>query len=292
MESLFAAAAARRPLPYGGIILAATPLGDPHDASIRLIDALSSADVIAAEDTRRTRALADALGVQIQGQVVSNFDHNESDRAGQLVEFARNGKRVLVVTDAGMPSVSDPGFPVVQAAYAAGVPVTCLPGPSAVPTSLALSGLGVGKFAFLGFAPRKDGARRAFFSSFLDATHATSFFESPHRLADTLAIAAEVLGPQRQAAVCRELTKRYEEVRRGSLPELAEWAAGGVKGEISVVIEGSSGAGEVDVEKLVEEAEEKVSAGHRLKDVCGEIAARTGASKRELYEAVLESRNS
>lgn len=290
MESLLAAAAARRPLPEGGIILAATPLGDPFDASIRLLDALGSADVIAAEDTRRTRALADALGVSIRGQVLSNFDHNENDRAGQLVEFARAGQRVLVVTDAGMPAVSDPGFPVVQAAHAAGVPVTCLPGPSAVPTSLALSGLGVGKFAFVGFAPRKDGARRTFFSSFLDATHATCFFESPHRLADTLGIAAEVLGEDRQAAVCRELTKRYEEIRRGPLGELAQWAAEGVKGEISVVIDGSSGEVEVDVEKLVEEAEEKVAGGRRLKDACGEIAQRTGVSKRELYEAVLSAR--
>ncbi|WP_312096906.1 16S rRNA (cytidine(1402)-2'-O)-methyltransferase [Corynebacterium dentalis] len=291
MESLLATAAARRPLPQGGIILAATPLGDPLDASIRLIDALGSADVIAAEDTRRTRALADALGIQIQALVLSNFDHNENDRAGQLVNFAREGKRVLVVTDAGMPSVSDPGFPVVQAAYDAGVPVTCLPGPSAVPTSLALSGLGVGKFAFVGFAPRKDGARRTFFSSFLDATHATCFFESPHRLADTLGIAAEVMGADRPAAVCRELTKRFEEVKRGTLGELAEWAAEGVKGEISVVIEGRTEAIVVDPEQLVDQVEAKVADGQRLKDACGEVAQQTGASKRELYEAVLARRN-
>ena len=291
MESLLAIAAARRPLPQGGIILAATPLGDPLDASIRLIDALGSADVIAAEDTRRTRALADALGIQIQALVLSNFDHNENDRASQLVNFAREGKRVLVVTDAGMPSVSDPGFPVVQAAYDAGVPVTCLPGPSAVPTSLALSGLGVGKFAFVGFAPRKDGARRTFFSTFLDAAHATCFFESPHRLADTLGIAAEVMGGDRPAAVCRELTKRFEEVKRGTLGELAEWAAEGVKGEISVVIEGCNEAIVVDPEQLVDKVEAKVADGQRLKDACGEVAQQTGASKRELYEAVLAQRN-
>lgn len=290
MENLFALAAERRPLPEGGIILAATPLGEPLDASIRLIDALSSADVIAAEDTRRTRALADALGVRITGQVVSNFDHNEAERAGQLVQEARRGKRVLVVTDAGMPSVSDPGFPLVQAAYEADVPVTCLPGPSAVPTALALSGLGVGKFSFQGFAPRKDGARRTFFSSLLDATTATCFFESPHRLADTLRTATEVLGDERPAAVCRELTKRYEEVRRGGLGELAQWAAEGVKGEICVVIEGTDGKAEVCVENLVEEAEEKVTEGQRLKDACAEIAKRTGVSKRDLYEAVLAAR--
>lgn len=290
MEHLLAAAAERRPLPQGGIILAATPLGDPLDASVRLIDALGSADVIAAEDTRRTRALAEALGVTITGQIVSNFDHNETERAGQLVDYARSGQRVLVVTDAGMPSVSDPGFPLVQAAYDAGVPVTCLPGPSAVPTSLALSGLGVGHFAFLGFAPRKDGARRAFFSSLSDAPLATCFFESPHRIADTLAIAAEVLGPDRPAAVCRELTKRYEEVRRAGLGELAEWASQGVKGEISVVISGATGDSTPAVEDLVGEAEEKVRQGQRLKAACGEIAQRTGVSKRELYEAVLAAR--
>ncbi|MBC2682026.1 16S rRNA (cytidine(1402)-2'-O)-methyltransferase [Corynebacterium anserum] len=292
MEHLLAAAAERRPLPSGGIILAATPLGDPLDASIRLIDALGSADVIAAEDTRRTRYLAEALGVEIRGKIVSNFDHNESERAGQLVDAARNGQRVLVVTDAGMPSVSDPGFPLVQAAYEAGIPVTCLPGPSAVPTSLALSGLAVGHFTFMGFAPRKEGARRKFFSSLVDATMATCFFDSPHRIADTLEIAADVLGEDRPAAVCRELTKRYEEVKRGGLGELAQWAGEGLKGEISVVIGGISEKQAVpSVGSLVDEVQGRVAAGERLKAVCGEIAERAGVSKRALYEAVLEARS-
>lgn len=291
MEPLLAVAEQRRPCPAGGIILAATPLGEPLDASIRLIDAFRSADVIASEDTRRTRALAEALGVTIGGRVVSNFDHNESERAGQLVEYARQGQRVLVVTDAGMPSVSDPGFPLVQAAYEAGVPVTCLPGPSAVPTALALSGVGMGRFSFEGFAPRKDGARRSFFSSLLDATHATCFFESPHRIADTLAIAADVLGENRNAAVCRELTKRYEEVKRGTLGELAQWAQQGVKGEISVVIAGVTAARRVDVDELVEGVEQRVAAGERLKAVCADVASSTGVSKRELYEAVLAARS-
>ncbi|WP_312977994.1 16S rRNA (cytidine(1402)-2'-O)-methyltransferase [Corynebacterium sp.] len=283
-------ARADRPLPGGGVILAATPLGNPLDASIRLIDALGSADVVAAEDTRRTRALADALGVEITGKIVSNFDHNESDRAAGLVARAEAGARVLVVTDAGMPAVSDPGFPLVQAAQKAGVPVTCLPGPSAVPTALALSGVGVGHFAFDGFAPRKDGARRQWLESVRDSTRAVSFFESPHRLAATLSTAAEVCGADREAAVCRELTKTFEEVVRGPLGELATWAANGVRGEITVVISASSGPEARRPEELVGEVEEKVGEGVRLKDATREVSAVHGVSRRELYEAVLAAR--
>lgn len=279
-----------RPLPGGGVILAATPLGNPLDASIRLIDALGSADVVAAEDTRRTRALADALGVEITGKIVSNFDHNEVDRAAGLVARAVAGARVLVVTDAGMPAVSDPGFPLVQAAQDAGVPVTCLPGPSAVPTALALSGVGVGHFAFDGFAPRKDGARRQWLESVRDSTRAVSFFESPHRLAATLSTAAEVCGADREAAVCRELTKTFEEVVRGPLGELAVWAADGVRGEITVVISASSGPEVRRPEELVGEVEQKVGEGMRLKDATREVSTVHGVSRRELYEAVLAAR--
>lgn len=268
-----------------GIIIAATPLGNPHDASPRLIHALSHADVIAAEDTRRTRNLASALGVEIKGQVVSNFDHNEENRVTQLIEAARTGS-VLVVTDAGMPSVSDPGFPLVEAAHDAGVPVTCFPGPSAVPTALALSGLPVGRFAFDGFAPRKQGARKAWLETLKTEPRAVCFFESPHRIADTLADAAEVLGPNRRAAVCRELTKTFEEVRRGTLPELAQWAAEGVKGEISVVIEGATEV-EVDMETLVALALERVAAGERVKAVAAELASQHGVSKKDIYDAVI-----
>ncbi|QTH60567.1 16S rRNA (cytidine(1402)-2'-O)-methyltransferase [Corynebacterium hindlerae] len=274
-------------LPHG-IIIAATPLGNPHDASPRLRHALEHADVIAAEDTRRTRNLAAALGVDIRGQVVSNFDHNEQGRVTQLIDAARQGS-VLVVTDAGMPSVSDPGFPLVEAAHEAGIPVTCFPGPSAVPTALALSGLPVGRFAFDGFAPRKQGARRAWLESLTSEQRAVCFFESPHRIADTLADAAEVLGGSRRAAVCRELTKMFEEVRRGTLPELAKWAADGVKGEISVVIEGASDV-VVDLEAVVAVAIERVHAGERVKAVAAELAATHGVSKKEIYDAVVSQK--
>ncbi|QPK79811.1 16S rRNA (cytidine(1402)-2'-O)-methyltransferase [Corynebacterium lizhenjunii] len=276
------------PLPRG-IVLAATPLGNIGDASARLLQALAQADVIAAEDTRRVRALAQALGVEISGKVVSNFDHNEQERAQGLVDAARTGT-VVVVTDAGMPIVSDPGLSLVRAAAEAGVPVTCFPGPSAVPTALALSGLGVGHFIFDGFAPRKSGQRKAWLESLRGQRRAVVFFESPHRVAATLADAAEVLGPQRRAAVCRELTKTYEEIARGSLEELAAWAANGVRGEVTVVIEG--GAEEaVEVADLVARVEHLVAQGLRAKEACKQAAAGTGASVRELYDAYLAARD-
>lgn len=275
------------PLPHG-VIIVATPLGNVGDASQRLKQALAQADVVAAEDTRRTRTLASALGVQISGKVVSNFDHNEEGRVAQLLEAARHGS-VVLVSDAGMPVVSDPGLSLVNAAHDAGIPVTCFPGPSAVPTALALSGLNVGKFAFDGFAPRKSGQRKEWLKSLKNETRAVCFFESPHRIADTLAAAAEVLGPARRAAVCRELSKTYEEVRRGELGELAEWARGGVRGEITVVLEGA-GDEQVDVASLVSAVEERVAEGERLKTVCKDIAAVRGVSTRELYDAVLAAR--
>lgn len=290
LDALLDRATANPPLPQGGIILAATPLGNPLDASINLIAALASADVIAAEDTRRTRALAENLGVTIRARIVSNFDHNEQQRAESLVDLARAGKRVLVVTDAGMPGVSDPGYPIVLAAIAAGVPLTCLPGPSAVPTALVLSGVGMGHFAFLGFAPRKDGARRTFFSDAAQTGLSVCFFESPHRIADTLRVAAEVYGPETTAAVCRELTKTYEEVARGTLGELAEWAEAGVRGEICVVIDAADASATYDEATAITAVEERVETGMRLKAAVAEIAAASGMGKKALYDAVVAAR--
>ena len=272
-----------------GILVAATPLGNIGDASARLIDALSRADVIAAEDTRRARSLAAALGVEIRGKVVSNFDHNEEQRARELIDDARRGL-VLVITDAGMPLVSDPGHSIVAAAHDAGVPVTCLPGPSAVTTALALSGLGVGRFIFDGFAPRKSGARTSWLETLKGEKRAVCFFESPHRIAGTLADAAAVLGESRRAAVCRELTKTYEEVRRGTLAELAEWAADGLRGEITVVIDGADETVIADPEELVDRVLEKVDSGMRLKDAVKEVAKAAGVKTGDLYDAALERR--
>lgn len=274
-------------LPHG-IIVAATPLGNLADASPRLISALQQAELIAAEDTRRLRNLANALGVELRAKVVSNFDHNEAGRVSELLRAARNSS-VLVVSDAGMPVVSDPGHNIVAAAHEAGVPVTSIPGPSAVPTALALCGLQVGKFIFDGFAPRKDGARRSWLESLRNEKRAVCFFESPHRLADTLHIAAEVLGEQRRGAVCRELTKLYEEVKRAPLGELAAWAEDGVKGEITVVIEGGEQT-HLTVEDAVGRVAELVDGGMRLKAACKQIGAWTAHSNRELYDAFLRAR--
>ena len=277
------------PLPRG-IILAATPLGNIDDATPRLRQALAEADYIAAEATRRTRNLAQALGVELRGQVLSNFDHNEQDRVEQLIHHARTAT-VVVVTDAGMPIVSDPGFPLVAAAHDAGVPITCFPGPSAVPVAIALSGLHVGKFAFDGFAPRKSGVRRAWLESLITEERAVCFFESPHRIAATLAEAVEILGPNRRAAVARELTKIYEEVRRGTLAELADWTAGGIKGEITCVIEGAlPETRTIELHELIAQVNELVAGGERLKTACATVAAAHKVSKKELYDAVLRSR--
>ncbi|AVP67691.1 16S rRNA (cytidine(1402)-2'-O)-methyltransferase [Prescottella equi] len=272
----------------GRLVLAATPMGDIGDASERLRTALGSADVVAAEDTRRTKALAAALGVTITGRVVSFYDQVEVARLPVLVADVEEGRTVLLVTDAGMPSVSDPGYRLVAACVEKDLPVTCLPGPSAVTTALALSGLPVERFCFDGFPPRKQGQRRTWFETLKTEPRACVFFEAPHRLAACLADAVDVLGGTRRAAVCRELTKTYEEVRRGTLAELAEWAVDGARGEITVVLEGAQMVA-ADPEDLVAEVERLVADGARLKDACAQVATE-GVSKRELYETVLASR--
>jgi 16S rRNA (cytidine1402-2'-O)-methyltransferase len=273
------------------LVLAATPLGDARDASRRLLDALATADVVAAEDTRRLRSLAAALGVTVAGRVVSHYDAVEAARLPGLLDEVRAGRTVLVVTDAGMPAVSDPGYRLVAAAAAAGLPVTCLPGPSAVTTALVLSGLPVERFCFDGFAPRRDGERRRWLATLRAEARAVVFFESPHRLADTLATAVDVLGPERPAAVCRELTKKHEEVLRGPLAELAAWAAEGpVRGEITVVLAGAAPSAAPAVESLVDAVAERVAEGERLKDAVAAVAEGAGVAKRELYAAALAAR--
>ncbi|WP_280452135.1 16S rRNA (cytidine(1402)-2'-O)-methyltransferase [Nocardia cyriacigeorgica] len=273
----------------GRLVLAATPMGDIGDASQRLREALATADIVAAEDTRRTRSLAKALGIEIGGRVVSFYDHVETARIPALLEEIESGKSVLLVTDAGMPSVSDPGYRLVAAAVERELPVTCLPGPSAVTTALALSGLPVERFCFDGFPPRKSGQRREWLRTLVAEPRACVFFEAPHRLADCLADAVEVLGPERRAAVCRELTKTYEEVVRGTLAELAAWAVDGARGEITVVVEGAQPS-TAEPADLVAEVEARVDEGVRLKEACAEIASTTGVSRKELYDAVLAAR--
>jgi 16S rRNA (cytidine1402-2'-O)-methyltransferase len=277
----------------GRLLIGATPLGQPSDASARLIKALASADVIAAEDTRRIRTLAQMLEVKPTGRVVSLYDANEASRVPALVGEIEAGATVLLVSDAGMPLISDPGYRLVSACIEAGAPVQCLPGPSAVTTALAVSGLPSDRFCFEGFAPRKHSARMSWLKTLAAEPRTCVFFESPRRLADTLKDAVEVLDPQRKAVVCRELTKTHEEIVRGTLGELAEWAGDGVLGEITVVLAGASiKRARADLATLVDEVNALVDAGARVKDACAEvIAANPGApSRRELYDAVLRSR--
>ncbi|MGV9710769.1 16S rRNA (cytidine(1402)-2'-O)-methyltransferase [Gordonia sp. NPDC003424] len=273
----------------GRLILAATPMGQVDDASPRLRAAFAAADIVAAEDTRRARTLAAALDVTIGGSLVSYYDQVEAARTPGLVDAIAGGQSVLLITDAGMPSVSDPGFKLVAACADAGLRVTCLPGPSAVTTALAVSALPSERFCFDGFAPRRPGARRDWLTTLIEQPRTTVFFDSPHRLADTLADAVEILGADRRGAVCRELTKTYEEVRRGTLGELADWAAEGVKGEITVVLEGGTRRVR-DLDELVDEAEELVDAGMRLKEACAQVTRDGDASRRQVYEAVLARR--
>lgn len=270
------------------IILAATPIGNLGDASRRLIEALEGATVVAAEDTRTTQRLLAGLGIVNRPRLVALHDHNEKARAAELVELARDDD-LLVLSDAGMPTVSDPGYGLVAAAVATGVEVTAIPGPSAVVTALAVAGLPTDRFTFEGFVPRKVGERATRLGALADEPRTMVFFEGPSRLAATLEAMASAFGSDRRAAVCRELTKLYEEVRRGTLAELAEWAAAGVRGEIVVVVAGAT-AQPIGFPDAVTEVQELVREGTRLKDAVSEVSARTGHSRRELYQAALVAR--
>ena len=270
------------------IILAATPIGNLGDASRRLVEVLEAATIVAAEDTRVAQRLLAGLGVANRPRLIALHDHNERDRAGELVELARD-QDVVLLSDAGMPTVSDPGFHLVEAAAAAGVAVTALPGPSAVLTALAVSGLPTDRFTFEGFLPRKQGERLSALRTLAAEARTMVFFESPNRIAASLADIAADFGDDRRVAVCRELTKLYEEVRRGGAAELAAWAADGVRGEIVVVVAGAP-ARAADPETALEQVLALVAAGTRLKDAAAEVADATGLGKRALYQAALARR--
>ncbi|MFC5666722.1 16S rRNA (cytidine(1402)-2'-O)-methyltransferase [Kitasatospora misakiensis] len=277
----------------GVLVLAGTPIGDVADAPPRLLTELATADVIAAEDTRRLRRLTQALGVTPAGRVVSYFEGNEVGRTPELVEALLGGARVLLVTDAGMPSVSDPGYRLVAAAVEADVKVTAVPGPSAVLTALALSGLPVDRFTFEGFLPRKNGDRARQLASVAAEPRTMVFFEAPHRIAEALAAMAEAFGPERPAAVCRELTKTYEEVKRGPIGELAAWAAEGVRGEITVVVAGAPPAApqELTPAELARLVAVREEAGERRKEAIAAVAAELSLPKREVFDAVVAAKN-
>lgn len=269
------------------LVLAATPIGDPRDASPRLRDALAAADIVAAEDTRRLRRLAAAVDVVVRGKLVAVYDSVERDRSAALLDAVEAGQTVVLVSDAGVPLVSDPGYALVAGAIARALPVTVLPGPSAVTAAIAVAGVPVDRWCFEGFLPRKAGERRSRLAALANDPRALVVFESPRRLAATLGDFVTAFGPDRLAAVCRELTKTHEEVRRGPLAELASWAAGHeVLGEITLVVAGAPpSAPVVDAASLREQVEAKVSAGSTRRDAVDEVATMTGVPRRVVYDA-------
>lgn len=275
----------------GRIVLAATPIGNAGDASARLVELLATADIVAAEDTRRLHRLVQNLGVTVAGRVISYHEHNEAAKTAELLDQVRAGKTLVMVTDAGMPSVSDPGFRLVEGAVAAGLTVTAVPGPSAVLTALALSGLPTDRFCFEGFLPRKAGVRASRLADLAGERRTMVFFEAPHRLEAMLRALRERFGPERRVAVCRELTKTYEEVIRGSLAELLQWAESSeVRGEIAVVLAGAPEQAAGTPEDHVAAVNELVAQGIRLKEAVAAVAEDVRVSKRELYSAVLAAR--
>ncbi|AIC47822.1 16S rRNA (cytidine(1402)-2'-O)-methyltransferase [Rhodoluna lacicola] len=270
------------------LILAATPIGNLADASPRLIEAMVESKFIAAEDTRSLLKLANSLGVKLNARLFSLHEHNEGDRLNQILEIAQT-EPVLVVSDAGMPTVSDPGFLLVRAAVEAKIEVTVIPGPSAVLSALAVSGLPTDRFTFEGFLPRKQGDRRKMFSSLSREPRTMVFFESPHRILESLEDAVLQLGGDRAATVSRELTKKFEHTERGTLKDLVEWAKSEPKGEMVLVIAGAQVA-EVQVADLVDQVLALLADGAKLKEAVAEIASAAGASKSDLYQLVLERR--
>jgi 16S rRNA (cytidine1402-2'-O)-methyltransferase len=271
----------------GVLVLAGTPIGRVEDAPPRLAAELAGADVVAAEDTRRLKRLTADLGIEVTGRVLSYFEGNEQGRTPQLLEALEAGERVVLVTDAGMPSVSDPGYRLVAAAVGAGIAVTAVPGPSAVLAALAVSGLPVDRFCFEGFLPRKAGERSRRLEALADETRTMVFFEAPHRTEAALQALADAFGADRRAAVCRELTKTHEEVRRGDLGALVAWAAAGVRGEVTLVVSGASAderSTDPDTLRALVAAEE--AAGVPRKQAVVDVARRSGVPKRVVYDLV------
>lgn len=277
-----------RSILLGMIILAATPIGNLGDASPRLREVFEQATVIAAEDTRRTAQLLRLLEIDNRPELIALHDHNENERSASLVERAAS-EDIVVVSDAGMPTVSDPGFTIVQHAAKAGVTVTVIPGPSAVVTALAVSGLPTDRFTFEGFVPRKSGERSRALRALAEEQRTMVFFETANRAPESLRAMAESFGPDRSAAVCRELTKMHEEVRRGTLAELVEWAAEGLRGELVVVVAGAP-LTQISLEVAVEMLHTRLSFGAHLKEAAKEVSLKTGQSARTLYEAALTAK--
>ena len=275
------------------LVLAGVPLGNPGDASARLITAIKSASIIAAEDSRRFQRLCQDLEISASGKILSFFEGNEEERTEQLLNELKNGSDVLVVTDAGMPTVSDPGFKLVRAAVEANIPVEVLPGPSAVTTALALSGLPTDRFCFEGFVPRTQGAREKFFGKLKFEERTIVFFEAPHRLLETLETATNALGKDRRAALCREMTKTYEETVRGTLGHIKDWAnSKEILGEITIVIDGANqGAKEISQQSIIDAVKKLESVGMDRKEAIAAVAEELDLPKREVFDAMVAAKN-
>jgi 16S rRNA (cytidine1402-2'-O)-methyltransferase len=275
---------------YGTLTVAAVPIGRPGDASPLLAQALAEAPLVAAEDTRRLRRLAATLGVEVTGRVVSYWEGVERHRGDQLLDSLRQGQDVLLVSDAGMPAISDPGYRLVAAAAEAGARVRVLPGPSAVTAALAVSGLPTDRFCFEGFPPRKDGERARRFAELAAEPRTMVFFEAAKRAGATLGELAAAFGPGRRAVVCRELTKTHEEVRRGSLAELAGWAEGGLLGEVTLVVAGDPGGPRLTLAEAAAEVARRAAGGQPRSEAAAAVARESGLRRREVYDAVLAAR--
>jgi 16S rRNA (cytidine1402-2'-O)-methyltransferase len=276
------------------LTLAATPLGNPGDASPRLKEAIIGAEVIAAEDSRRFHRLAADLGVTFTAKIISFFDGNETARTEEVLSLLQSGKKVLVVSDAGMPTISDPGFRLTRDAIALGINVVVIPGPSAPTMALALSGLATDRFTFEGFLPRSSGARLTHLDTLRFEERTMIFFEAPHRITESLKDAAEIFGDERRAAICREMTKTYEETVRGSLHELIVWSESKeILGEITMVIAGVPvGTAAKTAEEIVARVREFESAGMDRKDAISTVAKEYELPKKVVYAAVVDASKS
>ena len=275
------------------LTLAATPLGNPGDASARLRDAIENATIVAAEDSRKFHRLVQDLEVDFKGRVISFFEGNEQERTAEILSMLQAGASVLVVSDAGMPTISDPGFRLMRDAIAGGIEVSVIPGPSAVTTAIALAGLPKDRFVFEGFSPRTSGAREKFFENLRNEERTIVWFEAPHRLVDALEDAVAVFGSERLGAICREMTKRYEETIRANLGELLRWARSNeVLGEITMVLEGATtNSAEITTKAIVSRVKEFEAAGMDRKAAIATVADEFAVPKRVVFTAMVEAKS-